>query len=368
MSENNSLTDQKIIVHVAPDMLKLLSTFNIGEPFVLMRDGLFYEQGFYLPMVRLAAVEHLPEGHFGFTISNERLAPKMGLAADERLVDLPVETLLARNMVGRPATNPVTGADFAIVGSSDATLLENEGQTIWNPLGYLILHLSAELRKRAWQLFDSSIAAKITEQMANIFPTLAEPVHKRFSLELRTRMLQTLIRDQVSIRNMRRIYQALIDYETIVVDSGSLIVFDERNTVHSPPNQAWLDDPAILAMHVRTHLKHQISHKLTNGQTTLVVYLLAPEVEADLSNPELLPLDEYIPQLEPTFGPRLQKLIDEEYDLSLIANQPAILTTSTVTPIVRALLYDFAPQIPVASYQELSPDMNIQPIGRLEWG
>lgn len=367
MAKHNRAKTGQIIVHAASNTLKMLSAFGAEQPFLLMRDGLFYELGFYLPTVNLDGDDQLAAGHFAFTINGERLASQVGIGADRRLVDVEVETLGTRNIDSVSATNPATGDNFAIVSSTDAATLQEEGHTVWNPLGYLILHLSAALRRKAWQLFNQKIAQGLGEQMESLFPTLSEPVHARFPLALRTEILRLLIRDQVSIRNMRRIYQALIDYDTIVADGRNLIIFDERNTALSTPPDNWLRDPAVLATYLRTHLKAQISHQLTRGQTTLIVYLLDPDVETVLSNPEMLPIGDYLAQLEPAIGRRLRQLIQHEYDLSLLSKQPVILTTATVAPIFRGLIFDFAPQIPVVSYQELSPDMNIQPIGRLSW-
>jgi type III secretion protein V len=49
------------------------------------------------------------------------------------------------------------------------------------------------------------------------------------------------------------------------------------------------------------------------------------------------------------------------------ARPPSILTTQDVRPAVRRMLALRFPELPVLSYQDLSPELNIQALARIHW-
>jgi type III secretion protein V len=113
---------------------------------------------------------------------------------------------------------------------------------------------------------------------------------------------------------------------------------------------------------VRKTLRRYLSHKCTRGSNTLVAYLLDPGgIE--------LRIVEHLKQehtLDPAELESIRAAIEREADhLAPTVQQPAILTTSTVALFLRRELTTNLPTLPVLSYDELSPDMNIQPLARI---
>ena len=99
----------------------------------------------------------------------------------------------------------------------------------------------------------------------------------------------------------------------------------------------------------------------------MVAYLLEPELEARLAS-----------GIQRTHGIPMHPLPDEEAEafrdavweeLSLSGNpsagRPVILTTEGVRASVRRLLEPELPDLPVLSYAELRPDVNVQPLARI---
>jgi type III secretion protein V len=104
-------------------------------------------------------------------------------------------------------------------------------------------------------------------------------------------------------------------------------------------------------------LRQQLSHQYTRGANTLVVYLLDPEIEQALARPE---------GADPSFPESFRRAAaDELRSLPSTAQWPVILTSAEVrAPCARVLEGDF-PELAIVSYQDLSPDMAIQPIARI---
>ena len=110
---------------------------------------------------------------------------------------------------------------------------------------------------------------------------------------------------------------------------------------------------------VRVAMRRYLSHKHTRGQSTLIVYLLDREIEARLARVADEPLtpDERS-RLIAAFASELARLRD--------APIPAVLTMETRRHIRTVLEREF-PSLPVLSYFDLSPEMNISPLARITW-
>jgi type III secretion protein V len=100
-----------------------------------------------------------------------------------------------------------------------------------------------------------------------------------------------------------------------------------------------------------------MSHKYTRGGNTLVVYLIDRHSEGLLAK---------LSELDVAAETSIIKAVREEIDsLPPTAQTPVILTTMEVRRKLRKLVTLEFPHLAVLSYQELSPDMNIQPIARI---
>jgi type III secretion protein V len=88
------------------------------------------------------------------------------------------------------------------------------------------------------------------------------------------------------------------------------------------------------------------------------VYLLDPKVEERLEQPLPLSRDDR--------SALLRALTEEIGSLPPTAQNPVILTTASVRLRLRREMGADFPRTAVLAYQELSPDMNIQPIARIE--
>jgi type III secretion protein V len=99
----------------------------------------------------------------------------------------------------------------------------------------------------------------------------------------------------------------------------------------------------------------------------LIVYLLDPEIERMLSPHPVLGTGEQrrTELAESARDKILEALRDEVGAYPLSASAPVILTTIDVRPALRDLIAHEFPRLPVLAYQELSPEMNIQPIARI---
>jgi type III secretion protein V len=228
---------------------------------------------------------------------------------------------------------------------------------------YLVLALSSELRAHAACFLDQGEVDEMLEKLDQAYPNLVEVLRERTLPEIVTQILRKLLAEEITIRNLRQILQAMIDLD---VDGEIHTLFDVQQGKCHIPDEKWLHDPDNVTTLIRIATNQFISHKYTRDGYALVVYLLDREIETLLDNPQTKPITEYLKQIKLQVIERILTAVRTEIgDLPSTAQNPTILTSSNVRPIFRNLIAQEFPRIAVVSYQELSADKNIQPMGRI---
>jgi type III secretory pathway component EscV len=344
---------------------------NIQDMFAMMGDGLFYELGIRVPEVFLTASAAVEDDTFILKVNHVAGPAQKALPIDQVLVNATAEQLrlLLPGIVATRATNPANNAECAIILKKDMSTVEQKlPETYsWEPLGYIILALSKELRQNAWRLLDREAVEYELAQLHQAFPELTLAVMESVSCEHVARVLVELLRDEISIRDLRAILERVLTYDYIVTDPSKYIAFDDRIAIHDRLHRDRQNAVENYVQYVRAGLKRPISHKYTRGRNTLVTYLLDPKIEervidelafrsGDASSKPLNAEDikEILAAVRSEFG-----------SLAASGVPPVILTTSAIRSFMRKLIAQEFPALAVLAYEELSPDMNIQPIARI---
>ena len=340
---------------------------SFPEMFSMMLDGLFYELGTVLPEVRVETDSNLKSGEFRIRLNGIEHGPVSDLHEDEFLVNDTVDRLTLLGIGGREHINPANGNECAIVRDThdEAARCQQAELTTWGPRGYLVLYLSSHIRKAAAQFQTDELTQYILDSLGEAFPELVQLVLQRYSLAQISWVLRELLDEEISIRDLRTILESLLSIDGMTdVDLSRFIVFLAYTDNLCPASSA--GDireltPADLTNFVRTSLKRHITHKYTRGGNTLLVYLLDSAIEQRIAETSVRPLTDEEKE-------KLHAVIREEVQaLPAAATVPTLLTTFEVRRTLRRLIERQLPQLAVLSYQELSPDVNIQPIARISW-
>jgi len=262
------------------------------------------------------------------------------------------------------ADNPANRNDAALIALADRDKAEQAGLNTWDQLGYLVLCLSSELRAHSICFVDRDFATRCLDQLSHAFPDLVDAAREQLSVEQITRVFRALVAEEIPIRNMRRVLEQIITFDFIIADPGKYIIFDDRLPVH----ETMQADVQHLAAYVRMGMSRYISHKYTRGQNTLIVYLLDPAIEQSLAMGGVLQIDGMLDShLSASERDAIINAVRAEVDgLPASASMPAILTSIDARLAMRSLIAAELPYLPVLAYNELAPDMNIQPIARIE--
>jgi type III secretion protein V len=250
--------------------------------------------------------------------------------------------LLKRYNIPFTSSKNIFGQQANFVDNKYQPVLEKAGIKFWKPFEVMILHLSYFFKQYASEFLGIQEMRAILEFIEKSFPDLVKEVSRLVPLQKLTEIFKRLIQEQISIKDLRTILEALAEWAQ-----------SEKDTV-------------LLTEYVRSSLKRYISYKYSQGQTVLSVYLLDPEIEdlirgaiKQTSAGSYLALDPDSVQLI------LQSLRNTVTPTPVGGQPPVLLTSIDVRRFARKLIESEFPDMAVLSYQEIVPEVRIQPLGRI---
>ena len=154
------------------------------------------------------------------------------------------------------------------------------------------------------------------------------------------RVLQTLLREGVSIRDLGTILEAIGDKSIVT------------------------RDPAALAEHARLALARQIVSKHVDDEQTLQALTLDPSVEEEVSESLMHTPDGELLALDPERAAAIvAELTERVQEASGSGRQPVLVCSSRVRRHLRRLIEQALPQLPVLAYTEIVPGIRVEATG-----
>ena len=340
---------------------------SVREQFRLAADALFYELGVRLPDIKLAVSRKIKEQAFSIKFNDVACSPHLGLKPGQLLVNDTVDRVRQLGVEASRATNPANDNECSVIDEKNKKTAEDSGLYVWDQIGYVILSLAKELRRNAWRLLHVEAVEYDLARLHLVFPELVLATLEKISLTHLTRILRELLREEVSIRDLRAILERILTYDYVVTDPTRYIVFDDRLAFSEQPQAGWRDEARYYAQHVRAGLKRYLTHKLTRGQNTLFVYLLDPNIERQILGH--LTVERGNKDGSALTTAQLEEILvairSEVRSMPATSVSPVVLTNSEIRAFVRQMVAPEFPNLFVVSFDELSPDSNIQPIARI---
>jgi type III secretion protein V len=210
------------------------------------------------------------------------------------------------------------------------------------PTPVLTYHLSVTLKRYAGDFIGLQETKYLLEQMEGQFPEIVREVQRVLPVQKITEVLQRLVQEDVSIRNLRTIFQALIEWGP-----------KEKEAV-------------LLTEYVRSGLRRYISYKFSRGQNLLAAYLLEPDVEDKIRKAiRQTSAGSYLALDPASVKKMIQSVRREVGNLWENTQRPVLLTSMDVRRYTRKLVEQEFYDLPVLSHQELTEEITIQPLGRI---
>jgi flagellar biosynthesis protein FlhA len=241
------------------------------------------------------------------------------------------------NVPGAAIKDPVFGLDAIWIEPGLREQAQTLGYTVVDASTVVATHLNQVLIQHAADLFGHEEAQQLLDRLAKTAPKLVEDlVPKTLPLRAVVKVLQNLLQEHVSIRDMLTIAETLAE--------------------HGAASQ----DPAVLTAAVRVALGRLITQQISGLEQELPVMTLDASLEQILRQSVQVAGDGGI-ALEPGLADRLQKALLEATRQRKAAGQPAVLS---VSPLLRPILARFVrhsiPGLQILAYSEIPDDKKIR--------
>jgi type III secretion protein V len=307
-----------------------------------MRQALYQDLGIRYPGVHVRTDSPSLENDEYAILLNE-VPVSRGKIPDNYLLTNETEENLRRYNLPYISYKNAAGLPSLWVEERYKEVMDKAGIKYWNPLEVVILHLSYFFRQNGQEFIGIQEVRSMLEFLERSFPDLVKEVTRLIPLQKLTEIYRRLVQEQISIKDLRTIMEALSEWAQT-----------EKDTV-------------LLTEYVRASLKRYISYKYSQGQSTLSVYLLDPEIEEMVRGAiKQTSAGSYL-ALDPDSVNLILKAMRNTITPVPPGGQPPVLLTAIdVRRFVRKLIETEYPDTSVVSYQEILPEIRIQPLGRIQ--
>ncbi|HWI62396.1 MAG TPA: flagellar biosynthesis protein FlhA [Symbiobacteriaceae bacterium] len=320
--------------------LLALADTNMGgdlmERVVMIRRQTALDLGLVLPYIRVRDNMSLKPNQYviklkGIEVAQGELLPDHFLAMDPGTVVQPVPGLETRE--------PAFGLPALWVSEVDRERAELAGYTVVDPPAVVATHLTETIRRHAHELLGRQEVKQLVEMVKETHPAVIEELQRALSLGEIQKVLQNLLRESVSIRDMVTIFETLADYGPGTKDLEALTEL------------------------VRAGLSRSIARQLG-----LVGKVRVITVHPDLENRIAQAIDRqpggtYL-NLEPEVIHRmLNSLMRLSGDMAALGSAPLVLTSPAIRPYFKRLTERSLPKLIVLSYNEMDPNLEVEAIG-----
>ncbi len=314
---------------------------DLLERIVSIRKQFALDLGIIVPSVHIRDNLQLQSGEYRVLIKGNKvgggvLKPDSLLAMDPGHVSEQID--------GIPTKEPAFGLDATWVHPSKKEQAEMAGYTVVDLPTVMATHLTEIVRGHAHELLGRQEASMLIENFKKTYPKVVEDlVPDQLPLGSVVRVLKSLLREQVSIRDLRTIFETLAD------------------------ESSKSKDIEVLTESVRRAMARSISTKYS-GETNLIpVMTLHPHIEELIAN-SLIQTEQGVQLvMDPQTAQRLITEIAGTVERHPeIAGQPILLTSPTSRRHLYKLTSRFIPQLVVLSHNEITPEANVKSVGTVE--
>ncbi len=314
---------------------------DLLERIVSIRKQFALDLGIIVPSIHIRDNLQLNPGEYRLLIKGNKVAggtlrPDCMLAMDPGNVTSHVE--------GIKTKEPAFGLDALWIGKMQKEEAEIAGYTVVDLPTVMATHITEIVRTHAHELLGRQEVDSLVENLKKTYPKVVEElIPALLPLGSVVKVLQNLLREQVSIRDLRTVFETLSD------------------EAHRSK------DPEILTESVRKALARGITRKYVTDDGSIQVITMGRRLEEIVSN-SLLQTEQGVqlvmdPQSANTMITNIANTIERHPE---IAGQPILLTSPTARRHIFKLTSRFIPQLIVLSHSEISAEASISSVGQVE--
>jgi len=300
---------------------------------VMIRRQCAIDMGVIVPAIRLRDNIQLGTNEYSIKIKGVEIA-KGEVMADHLLALSSGE--VEEEIYGIPTVEPTFGLPALWIPKSDRDEAEILGYSTVDPPSVIATHLTEIIKRYGHELLNRQQVQTLVDNLKKTQPALVdEVVPKLFSLGEIQKILANLLSENIPIRDMASIIEALGDYGTLT------------------------RDPDMLTEYVRQALKRSISKRFIPEDVAYVITLDPSLEQLIIESTKQSEHGSYL-AIEPTqvhsIFDKLRSIIE---NMKNKGRTPVILTSPLVRRQFRKIAEQISPELAVLSYNEIDSGVEV---------
>ncbi|MBN1037824.1 flagellar biosynthesis protein FlhA [Clostridium botulinum] len=265
----------------------------------------------------------------GTTVASSELMPSMLLCMDPTGDGLEIP--------GIKTLEPTFKLPAVWINKDQREEAEIKGFTVVDPTTVMVTHLTETIKSHSYELLGRQEVKLIVDNLRDKYSAVVEElIPDLMTIGELQKVLQSLLREKVPIKDMVTIMESLAD--------------NSRNT----------RDIEVLTEYVRFSLSRTICNQLVNEDRSITVVTLDPNVEEMIGSNIQKTMQGSFPTVDPDTTTRLLGGIKNILETTYFNNnQPVILVSPNIRAIFKKLIEMVFPHIMVISLNEVPNDIEI---------
>ncbi|MBW7454460.1 flagellar biosynthesis protein FlhA [Paenibacillus sepulcri] len=311
---------------------------DLLDRIIMIRRQCALELGLVVPVIRIRDNIQLKPNEYvikikGNTVARGELLLNHYLAMSPGFDD--------ESIVGIETTEPAFGLPAIWIDEANRERAELTGYTVVDPPSVVATHLTEVIKRHAHELIGRQETKALVDNVREAYPALVdELIPSILTIGDIQKVLSKLLREKISIRDMVTIFETMADHGT------------------------YTKDPDILTEYVRQSLSRQITQQFSQNGDTLRVITVGPSLEKKIAESVQSSEQGSYLAMDPMATQTIyQKLNEQVSKLIQSGYQPIVLASPTIRMYLRQIVERTMQDIPVLSYSELEPSVEVQSIG-----
>ncbi len=300
-----------------------------------LRKQLSKELGLIIPLIHIKDNLELKPGEYRILIKDIEVT--RGEVVPNKL--LAIDTGSTKGKIeGVPTKEPTFGLNAYWIDEDKKDKAKMLGYTVVDIPTVIITHISETIKKHSFEILGREETKQLVDAISKKFPVVKEIIPEQVPLNILHRVLQNLLKENIPIRDLLTIIEALSD------------------------NIMKTNDPEILTEFVRQSLSRLIT-SLYAKDNELYAITLDSEIENYILE-KVKENDGVLPPLDPMFVQKLVTNIGGYMEQFVISQaNPVLLTSPAIRRFVYKLIEPYLLNFAVLSYSEIEPKVKVNIIG-----
>ena len=247
-----------------------------------------------------------------------------------------------RELEGIQTTEPTFGLPAVWIASNKKQEAQMAGFTVVDPATVITTHIKETIKRHAHELLGRQETQALLDKFKETNPKVVEElIPNLLPLGKVQKVLQNLLKEQISIRDLRTILEQLSDYASLTQDADILTEYVRQSLARPITKQYQSSDGTLSVLTLDRGIEDIMEGSIQKSETSAYLAL-----EPNMAEKLLAKLKDMIEKITPT-----------------IETSPVLLASPGLRMHIRKFTERFLPDLAIISHSEVPPSIQIKTLG-----